>query len=252
VKISGRWLDRPSSGDGVIRQNGSESPWRLCRRGDYGRLLVTSAAALECPRASCVCINKGVSANNCPLFTGAAPTSALLSWDYVSFHNENRVKFLKYVRFRGLSPEDAEDIVNDTFLVLYRARERLLSSDNQAAFGFKVLRDALMDHYRRSDRSPATVPLVDDALQDAHQRAGASIDGLDSLIGVLDVRKAIDELPERQSDCMRLHALLDLDIDEVARYLDITPSAVRSHLHIARRKLGVRIGSLTGEEVTAG
>jgi RNA polymerase sigma-70 factor (ECF subfamily) len=213
---------------------------------------MTSAAALECPRASCICINNGAPANSCPLSTGAIPASALLSRDYVDFHNEHRVKFLKYVRLRGFSPEDAEDIVNDTFLTLYRVRERLVGSDNQAAFGFKVLRDALKDHYRRSDRSPVTVPMVDDSLQDEHQRAGISVDGVDSLIGVLDVHKAIDELPERQSDCMRLHALLDQDVDEVACYLDITPSAVRSHLHIARRKLAASIGSPKGEEVTAG
>lgn len=213
---------------------------------------MTGPAALDCPRTSCVCIIRGDAVSLCPLSTTAAPASALLSQEYIDFHNEHRVKFLKYVRVRGLSREDAEDIVNDTFLVLYRVRERLVRSDNQAAFGFKVLRDKRKDHYRRADRSPVTVELADGNQQAEQGQARVPADELDSLVGVLDVYKAIDELPERQGDCMRLHALLDLDIQEVARYLDITPSAVASHLHNARRRLATRLGESAEEEVTAG
>jgi RNA polymerase sigma factor (sigma-70 family) len=211
---------------------------------------LTSPAALDCPRTSCVCVVRGDAVSSCPLSTATAPVNSLLPQEFIDFHNEHRVKFLKYARLRRLSREDAEDVVNDTFLVLYRIRERLTHSDNQAALGFKVLRDTLIDHYRRADRSPVTVEFADETLQREQVRAPA--DELESLIGVLDVCHAIDDLPERQADCMRLHALFDQDIQEVARYLDISPSAVASHLHNARRKLAVRLGSSAGDEVIAG
>jgi RNA polymerase sigma factor (sigma-70 family) len=213
---------------------------------------VTGPSALDCPRASCICIVRGDAVSSCPLSTGADTAGALLSQDYINFHNEHRVKFLKYVRSRGLSREDAEDIVNDAFLVLYRVRERLVHSDNRAAFGFKVLQDTLKDHYRRSDRVPVTVELGNGDQQGEQRQVGVSADETDSLAGVLDVLRAIDHLPERQGDCMRLRALLDLNIQEVARYLDISPSAVASHLHNARRKLAARLGNSAGEEVAAG
>lgn len=213
---------------------------------------MTSPAAIDCPRTSCICVLRGGAVSSCPLATETAPSSALLSQEFIDFHNEHRVNFLKYVRVRGLSREDAEDVVNDTFLVLYRIRERMACSDNRAAFGFKVLRDTLIDHYRRADRSPVTVELADNTLQREREQARASADELDSLIGVLDVCQAIAGLPERQADCMRLRALFDQDIQEVARYLDISPSAVASHLHHARRKLAVRLGESAEDEVVAG
>jgi len=212
---------------------------------------MTSPAALDCPRASCVCVLRGDAVSSCPLSTATTPSKALLPQEFIDFHNEHRVKFLKYVRLRGLTREDAEDLVNDTFLILYQIRERMALSNNWTAFGFKVLRDTLVDHYRRTDRSPVTVKFANVTLQREREQARVSADELESLIGVLDVCRAIDDLPERQADCMRLHALFDQDIQEVARYLDITPSTVGSHLHNARRSLAIRLGGSAVNEVVA-
>ena len=212
---------------------------------------MTSPPILDCPRASCVCVLRGDAVSLCPLSTATTRSKVLLPQEFIDFHNEHRVKFLKYVRLRGLSREDAEDVVNDTFLTLYQIRERMAPSNNRTAFGFKVLRDTLVNHYRRADRSPVTVEFADNTLQREREQTRVSADELESLIGVLDVCQAIDDLPERQADCMRLHALFDQDIQEVARYLDISPSAVGSHLHNARRKLAVRLGGPAGDEVVA-
>ena len=213
---------------------------------------MTGQAAVECPRISCVCVLRGTPASSCPLSSAPITSSGLLPQEFIDFHNEHRLNFLKYVRVRGLSREDAEDIVNDTFLALYRARERMACSNNRVAFAFKILRDALVDHYRRSDRSPATVELFSESMQEERENTQARADEMESLIGVLDVYRAIADLPERQADCMRLHALFDQDIQEVARYLGISASTVASNLQYARRKIAARLGDSDGEEVAAG
>jgi DNA-directed RNA polymerase specialized sigma24 family protein len=69
--------------------------------------------------------------------------TSLLPDDFVAFHDRHRVPFLKYGRSRGLSGEDAEDVVSEAFLSLYRARDRFQQSDNPQAFAFKILRDTL-------------------------------------------------------------------------------------------------------------
>lgn len=212
---------------------------------------MTSPADLDCPHGSCVCVLRGDAAGSCPLSTATAPSSALLPQEFIDFHNEHRMNFLKYVRLRGLSREDAEDVINDTFLAVYRSREWMARSDNWAAFGFKVLRNTLADHYRRAKRSPVTVELADDTWQRDRGQAQASTDATESLIGVLDVCQAINELPERQADCMRLHALFDQDNQEIARYLGISASTVASNLYNARLRLAVRLGDSEGEEATA-
>ncbi|GAA2814092.1 RNA polymerase sigma factor [Saccharopolyspora taberi] len=155
----------------------------------------------------------------------------LLGAAFTAFHDAHRVNFLKYARARGLSFHDAEDVVNDAFVQLYRNRERLANSDNPAALGFKVVRDAVADHCRRQDRQPVPTAAVDD-------RPGP--DEVTAVVTRVDLERAIDQLPQRRADCMRLHAFLDQDARAIADYLEISVSAVRTHLYLARRHLAKR------------
>ena len=173
-------------------------------------------------------------------------STAELSPTFRSFHDTHRVNFLKYVRSRGLSFHDAEDIVNDAFLTLYRRWSRFLASENREAFAFTFVKNALADHCRREDRQPTATGTVDDE----RARQGQQRDDVDGLITVLDLQSALDRLPERQAECMRLYALLDLSTQAIADYLDITPSTVTSNLHKARQHLADHPGSDQAERGT--
>lgn len=54
---------------------------------------------------------------------------------------------------------------------------------------------------------------------------------------MLDLRRAVDELPERQRITVCLFHLAGLRIEEVAAALGVTPGTVKSNLHDARRRL---------------
>jgi RNA polymerase sigma factor (sigma-70 family) len=209
-------------------------------RGRACEAVVTSQGVVVCPRAACVCARRGLVLETCPEVQAGVEPTRLLPRDFASFHDANRVLFLKYLRFRGLSRQDAEDVVNDAFLTLYRARERLWASESPVAFAFKVLRDALADHFRRSVSRPAAG--LEEELARETAESPCAPDEIDGLIARLDLERAISKLPPRQADCMRLYALLDQDVRTIALCLGITPSAVASHLHIARQRLAEIFG----------
>jgi len=179
-----------------------------------------------------VCVGRRLATGACPALQAGASDGQLLSRDFGNFHDAHRVVFLKYARFRGLSYFDAEDVVHEAFVTLYRKRERLWQSDNHEAFAFTVLRNAIVDYFRWKDRQPVATGTVDDLLY-----CEPVSDEVDRLILQLDLRRELDRLPDRQADCMRLHALLDQDTDTVARYLGISQSAVTSNLSHARKGL---------------
>ncbi|MQY07231.1 RNA polymerase sigma factor [Actinomadura macrotermitis] len=156
----------------------------------------------------------------------------------MAFNREHQVRFVMYVRLRGLSHEDAEDVVSETFLTLYRVRKRLFASDNPVAFAFKVLRDTFASHCRKSDRAPASATIDGDSI-DAYHHAP---DAIEPSLRMLDVTRAIDKLPERQAECARLSLIFDYETAEIARYLGISPSTVTSHLAIARSSLRSLLG----------
>lgn len=188
------------------------------RRGRWlSEVVVTSMST--CPRAGCVC----------PADTRGCQAQGLLDEWFVRFHDAHRVNFMKYLALRGLSRYDAEDVVSDAFVALYRARAALRTARSPEAFAFKVLRDAMVDFRRRQSRQPASV-----SEKDEEQSAP---DDVAALVARLDFQRMLVVLSPRQAECMELHALLGQDVEEIGRYLGISPSAVRSHLSYARRRL---------------
>lgn len=154
----------------------------------------------------------------------------VLPQSLVAFHDEHRAIFVKYTRSRGISATECEDVVSSTFLLLHRAGRSFLSAQNPSAFAFKVLRDVLTDHVRAADRRPRTLPF-------ARETDAADDGGIGALICRLDIENALDLLPARQADCLRLRLFLDLSHIQIGYYLGITPSAVSSHLSSGRRHL---------------
>jgi RNA polymerase sigma-70 factor (ECF subfamily) len=63
-----------------------------------------------------------------------------------------------------------------------------------------------------------------------------------------DLRRALEALPRRQREVTVLHYYLDLDVAEVARTLRVSPGAVKSSLHWARRALARSLGEPDEEE----
>ncbi|MFB6866159.1 sigma-70 family RNA polymerase sigma factor [Streptomyces virginiae] len=166
-----------------------------------------------------------------PPLVSVSPT--ILSAELTAFHDGHRLTFVKYARSRGVQREEAEDVVSSAFLTLYRAGQAFLAADNREGFAFKVLRDTVADHFRHRSRRPHPEGLPDEP----DDLGGGSGDDIDSLICRVDIERALQSLPARQADCLRLQLLLELSREQVAHYLGISPSAVSSHLSTGRRAL---------------
>ncbi|MBZ9593636.1 sigma-70 family RNA polymerase sigma factor [Streptomyces erythrochromogenes] len=166
-----------------------------------------------------------------PPLKSVSPT--ILSAELTAFHDSHRLNFVKYARSRGAQHEEAEDVVSSAFLTLYRAGQAFLAADNRDGFAFKVLRDTIADHFRHRSRRPQTQGLPDEP-GDLGDGGG---DDIDSVICRVDIERALQALPLRQADCLRLQLLLELSREQIAHYLGISPSAVSSHISTGRRAL---------------
>jgi RNA polymerase sigma-70 factor (ECF subfamily) len=85
------------------------------------------------------------------------------------------------------------------------------------------LRNGRRNHRRRDEILATIHPVAPDDLTDA----------------LLDLRRAVAELPERMRLAVCLHYLADLSVDDVAATLDVAPGTVKSNLHDARARLRV-------------
>lgn len=129
----------------------------------------------------------------------------------------------------------AEDLAQEA---LVRACERWGSVRRMAAPGAWVYRVALNlahSHFRRRVIHRRAVASLTTEAADA---AGGGED-TDAVL----IRQAVSGLPRRQREVLTVRFFLDLTVEDTARVLDLTPSAVRSLTHRAVARLRATMSS---------
>jgi len=130
-------------------------------------------------------------------------------------------------------PEEAEDVVQDVFVTLYRSAETI-AGDNPGAWLRRVTANRCIDRLRRSTRAPLQL------LDEIPPRASASRSSADAL----DLERALATLPDRARQIFVLHDVEGFRHREIAEMLEISDGTSKSQLFRARELLR---SALTGD-----
>jgi RNA polymerase sigma-70 factor (ECF subfamily) len=129
---------------------------------------------------------------------------------------------------RRLAPSEADtwDVLQDTWLRVFRAIKTLRDSRTLPAFLYKTARNVALARLR-------VRPELDG--EPAHPETGASPDyAFIAFDDAEQVHHALDQLPLAQREALTLYFLQDLTIDEIAEVLGVPPGTVKSRLHYAK------------------
>lgn len=142
--------------------------------------------------------------------------------------------------------EDANDLVQDTFLKAYRFAESYEQGTNAKAWLFKILKNAFINEYRRKSKQPARADFEDViAYQDAEDvRPGGTVDLRQEIFqGMIgdEVTRALNSLPVDFRTVILLCDIEGFTYEEMAKIIDIPIGTVRSRLHRAREMLKVML-----------
>ena len=127
----------------------------------------------------------------------------------------------------------AEDLLQETFIRVWRARDAYEGAGQFRAWLFTIARRLLID-WRRGQR----IVWVDEpaALESMAASAGAS-EGADVRDLVIRLDQALRQLPEGQREVLLLSRQVGLNAGQIARITGSTAVAVRVSLHRALRRL---------------
>jgi RNA polymerase sigma-70 factor (ECF subfamily) len=157
---------------------------------------------------------------------------------------------------------DAEDLAQEVFLRVYRARDRYEPTAKFTTWLYRVAVNACLNEVRNRRHRP-TFAAGTLARGDGDERAFPVADGkVPSPPDVVEreelrerVRAAVGELPERQRLALLLNKFHGLGYEELAESLEMTVPAVKSLLVRARENVRRRIEPYlragTGERGTA-
>ena len=138
---------------------------------------------------------------------------------------------------------DAEDLVQETFVKAYRFWDSFELGSNCRAWLFKIMTNMFINEYRSKSRSPETVNV--DELDDSFLYGQLSTSSgeenpekeLFARIFDDDVRKAIKELPDDFRMVVVLSFLEGFSYEEIAEITDLQLGTVKSRLHRGRKLL---------------
>jgi len=138
--------------------------------------------------------------------------------------------------------DDADDLVQETFLKAFRFFDKFERGTNCKAWLFRILKNSFINDYRRIKSEPDKVDYED--VQNFYENIKADeVDSqhyeMDAFNNMLDdeVSKAISSLPEDFRTVVILNDIEGFTYEEIADFVDIPVGTVRSRLHRARKMM---------------
>jgi RNA polymerase sigma-70 factor, ECF subfamily len=151
-----------------------------------------------------------------------------------------------YRAARGMcrSREEAEDLVQETFVRVLR-KPRILRSEDDLGYLLRVLRNTFISMRRTAARRPqATAP--PEALDMVEDRSSAQPE---ARLEAEAVYAAISALPDDFRDAVVAIDLIGLSYREAARSLGVREATITTRLHRGRQRIARALSGETSQEV---
>lgn len=138
--------------------------------------------------------------------------------------------------------DDADDLVQETYLKAHKFIENYDSGTNAKAWLFKILKNAYINEYRKKVRRPTKVDLDElISIREGEVPNSASYTDLreeifDNSMGD-EVTLALKSLPEEFREVILLCDIENFSYDEISKTIELPIGTVRSRLFRARNML---------------
>lgn len=139
--------------------------------------------------------------------------------------------------------DDANDLVQDTYLKAFRFINSFERGTNAKAWLFRILKNSFINDYRKKSKEPSKVDYQDvettyNSTEDAEMDATTDLrtETVQDMIGD-EVANALNSLPVDFRTVIILCDIEGFTYEEMAKILDIPIGTVRSRLHRARNLL---------------
>ena len=150
-----------------------------------------------------------------------------------------RLPMFRYLKNQCGNEAIAEEIFQDVWMNLVRARERYQVTASFKTYIYRLAHNRLIDHYRKQkhgvpssyNEHEGLLNTEDTANHITPQRQANADQQVDQLLN------AIAELPEAQREAFLLKEESGLSVEEIAEMTNVKPETAKSRIRYAMKKL---------------
>ena len=139
------------------------------------------------------------------------------------------------------TPEDAEDMVQETLMAVHTRRHTYDAAFPVSAWIMAIAKYKLIDFWRRQSRKEKLNDAFDDT--DLSQQSPISADSQAS--NLADIHKLLSQLPDKQRQAIELIKLLGLSVSEAAQQTGLSESALKVQVHRGIKQLNALVTKQT-------
>ena len=179
----------------------------------------------------------------------AADRTTRFERDALVFMDQLYSAALRYTK----NPEDARDLVQDTYLKAFSSFHQFEEGTNLRAWLYRVLTTTFINTYRKGQRQPqlSNGELEDWQVADAQshtsdQGKSAEVEALENLPDS-DIKRALQEIPEDFRIAVYLADVEGFSYKEIADIVGVPSGTVMSRLHRGRKLLREKLAIYAAE-----
>lgn len=144
--------------------------------------------------------------------------------------------------------EDAKDVVQESFIKIWRNIHSYYPSVKFATWMYKIVTHSAIDHYRKNARR-GSVSLDESSIDTLHQADLEAVHNNQSNRELSElIRKIAGGLPEKQRLVFVMRDLQGMNSDVVQEILEMPATQVKSNLYHARKTIREKIRALLVNE----
>lgn len=155
-----------------------------------------------------------------------------------TFFDKHHDALKRYLLSRGISRPEADDLVQQAFLIVWEKRGELDPNRSVRALLFRIAYTRMLNHIRDTSRTSA-----DPMDQEPEGEEGQHDPLADLQHGELvdAVENALEQMPEKRRAVFELCFLQQFTYKEAADALDIAPKTVENHMGYALKSMRKRL-----------
>lgn len=155
-------------------------------------------------------------------------------------YNRIAPKLMNYLIASGMDYQSAADIVQETFLRVWKRRDELMDDEAQVSgFVYTIARNLRTDIARKNSRLSFQEEITDEDVKETVQPNRSLEESEENAALRKRLEAALKEVPPLLREAFLLFQVSGLSIREIARQTNSTESLVKVRIHRAKEKLKI-------------